>query len=76
MTEAFLHHGAAGACIVSRTQERLDAAKKELEGKIPGAKVLAVAADVRKPEEMLEAARKCVEKFGRIDVRLRGRRSR
>lgn len=62
-----VRHGAK-ACIVSRTQERLDKAAREMMSSIKGAEVLPVAADVRKPEDLERAVAKCVEKFGRIDV--------
>jgi len=67
MAEAMVRHGAK-ACIVSRTQERLDKAAREMMSAVPGSEVLPIAADVRKPDELEAAAKKCVEKFGRIDI--------
>jgi len=54
------------ATIVGRNGERLKAAAKELSD-ATGQECLPVAADVRKPETLVEAVKQTVEKFGRID---------
>jgi 2,4-dienoyl-CoA reductase [(3E)-enoyl-CoA-producing], peroxisomal len=54
------------ATIVGRNGERLKAAAKELSD-ATGQECLPVAADVRKPETLVEAVKQTIEKFGRID---------
>ncbi|KNE71491.1 hypothetical protein AMAG_15711 [Allomyces macrogynus ATCC 38327] len=66
MTEALMRHG-CDAVIVSRTQSKLDEAAKELEA-ATGRTCYAVAGDVRKPEDMINAVQKAMDKFGRIDI--------
>lgn len=67
MTEAILRHGGK-ATIFSRTQSKLDEAANEMRRDIPGAQVLAVAGDVRKPEDLERAMKMTAEKFGGIDI--------
>ncbi|KAJ3359910.1 hypothetical protein GGF32_008927 [Allomyces javanicus] len=66
MTEALMRHG-CDAVIVSRTQSKLDEAAKDLEA-ATGRTCYAVAGDVRKPEDMINAVQKAMDKFGRIDI--------
>ncbi|KAI9151159.1 peroxisomal 2 4-dienoyl-CoA reductase sps19 [Blastocladiella emersonii ATCC 22665] len=70
MTEALMRHG-CDAVIVSRTLAKLEVAAKELEA-ATGRKCLPVAADVRKPEEVIAAVAKAMETFGRIDIVVAG----
>ncbi|RUP48974.1 hypothetical protein BC936DRAFT_143541 [Jimgerdemannia flammicorona] len=70
MTEALLRHGAKAA-IISRSQDRLDKAAKEMQDQ-SGQEVLAVAADVRNPADVEEAVKKTIERFGRIDFLICG----
>ncbi|CAG8522116.1 12045_t:CDS:2, partial [Dentiscutata heterogama] len=70
MTEAMLRHGAKAA-IISRSQGKLDKAAEEMRKEI-GAEVLAIAADVRKPEDVIKAVELTIEKFGRIDILVNG----
>ena len=56
----------AHAVIIGRNAERLAASAKELSDE-SGKICLALPADVRKPEELDTAAKKTVEKFGKID---------
>ncbi|CAG8485587.1 8189_t:CDS:10 [Ambispora leptoticha] len=70
MTEALLTHGAS-AVITSRSLERLEKAAEEMR-KATGGEVLAVAADVRKPDEVEKAVKKAIEKFGKIDILING----
>ncbi|KAI0075684.1 NAD(P)-binding protein [Panus rudis PR-1116 ss-1] len=65
MTEAVMKHG-ANATIVGRNFERLTAAAEEL-SKATGRECLPARADVRYPEQIQEAVKKTIEKFGRID---------
>ena len=60
----------ASVAICGRTQSKLDAAAKELEGL--GARVSARAADVRKPEELAAALTTCRETLGPIHVLICG----
>lgn len=70
MTEAMLRHGAK-AVITSRSQERLDRAAEEMR-KETGGEVLAISADVRKPEEIIKVVDAAIEKFGKIDILVNG----
>ena len=54
------------ATIVGRNGERLKSAAKELSD-ATGQECLPVAADVRKPETLVEAVKQTIDKFGRID---------
>ncbi len=66
----FAAHGAEIA-ITSRKQPNLDEAAAEIED-ATGKKVVAVAADVREPEQVEAAVAKTVEKFGGIDILING----
>ncbi|KAL0088592.1 2,4-dienoyl-CoA reductase [Phycomyces blakesleeanus] len=70
MTEAVLRHGAK-AVIISRSLDKLEKAAKEMR-ESTGGEVIAIAADVRKPEQLEEAVRKTVERFGHIDYLING----
>ncbi|RIA95914.1 2,4-dienoyl-CoA reductase [Glomus cerebriforme] len=70
MAEAMIRHGAK-AVITSRSQEKLDKAAEEMR-KQTGGEILAVAADVRKPEEIVNVVEKAIERFGKIDILVNG----
>src|SRR5688572_30749763 len=61
----------ADVCIVSRKQDVLDAAAKEL-SEATGRTVLAVAADVRQPDSIAKVVSATVEKFGKLDTLVNG----
>jgi len=60
----------ADVCIVSRKQETLDATAAEL--RVFGRKVIGVAADVRKPDEINHAIAQTVEQLGKLDTLVNG----
>lgn len=62
----------ADVCIVSRKQETLDATAAELRAAAPGRKVIAVAADVRKPDEVARAVATTIEQLGKLDTVVNG----
>eukprot|EP01137_Pigoraptor_chileana_P022841 Opistho-2@7145 len=66
MTEALMRHG-CDAIIVSRTLSKLQEAAAELSSKT-GRQCLALAADVRYPEQIEKALEEGHKKFGRIDI--------
>jgi len=66
IARAFVTHGAK-VCITSRRQEVLDEAAAEL-----GGDVLAVASDVRDPEQIQKVVSATVERFGRLDTLVNG----
>ncbi|MDR2121582.1 MAG: SDR family oxidoreductase [Flavobacteriaceae bacterium] len=68
MTQYFLELGAKVA-IVSRNEEKLDAAAKELREKTRG-EVLTYACDVRDYEKIVEMRDAVVSHFGKVDVLL------
>ncbi len=70
ITEKLMAHGCKAA-IVSRTQEKLDAAAAELQEKT-GGECLAVAADVREPAAVEAAIDATLERFGRLDIVVNG----
>lgn len=70
IVEGFLQHGARAA-IVSRSQERLDAAAAEMREQW-GSEVLPIAADVRRYDEVEAAVATVVERWGGIDVLVNG----
>ncbi|KAF7721034.1 hypothetical protein EC973_005532 [Apophysomyces ossiformis] len=70
MTEAMVRHGAK-AVIISRSQDKLEKAAKEMQ-QATGGEVLPIPADVRKPEDVERAVQKTIEKFGRIDYLING----
>jgi len=65
MTRYFLQLG-ANVVICSRRQAVLDATAEELAAET-GGKILAVACDVRKPEEIENVLKATIERFGQID---------
>lgn len=67
---AFLRHGMKVA-IVSRSQERLDAAAEELRAET-GGEVLPIAADVREYERVAAAVAATIERWGGLDVLVNG----
>ncbi|KAI8337612.1 2,4-dienoyl-CoA reductase [Chlamydoabsidia padenii] len=70
MTTAMVKHGAQ-AVIVSRSKDKLEKAAEEMRQET-GGQVIAVAGDVRKPEDMEKAVKITIEKFGRIDFLING----
>ncbi|CAG8455259.1 16624_t:CDS:2 [Funneliformis mosseae] len=70
MTEAMIRHGAK-AVITSRSQEKLDKAAEEMRNRTRG-EILAIAADVRIPEQMIDVVEKAIERFGKIDILVNG----
>lgn len=69
IARAFVAHGARVA-LVSRTQEKLEAAASELDPK--GELAAGFSADVRDPEALSAAIAKTIERFGRIDILVNG----
>ena len=61
----------ANVCIVSRKQEVLDHAARELHAET-GREVLGVAADVRDPDAIARAIKATVERFGKLDTLVNG----
>ncbi|SOV05038.1 related to SPS19 - peroxisomal 2,4-dienoyl-CoA reductase [Ustilago sp. UG-2017a] len=70
MTKTIMSFG-ADAAILGRKADRLSRASQELSS-ATGQQCLACPADVREPEQLKEAVRKTVEKFGRIDFVIAG----
>ncbi|KAH6932510.1 hypothetical protein HPB50_006492 [Hyalomma asiaticum] len=66
MTEMFAQLGASVA-IMSRKQEVLDKAAKEISSKT-GGKIVAIAADVRDPSAVATAVDRCVDELGLPDI--------
>ncbi len=66
----FAGHG-ANVAITSRKQENLNLAAEEIK-EATGKKVLPVAGDVRKPEEVESAVEAAVQEFGGIDILING----
>jgi peroxisomal 2,4-dienoyl-CoA reductase len=66
IARAYLAHGAA-VCISSRKQEVIDAAAAELAADT-GGKVMAMAADVREPEQLAAVVAATVQRFGKLDT--------
>src|SRR6185437_521847 len=61
----------ANVCITSRKQDVLDAAAASI-GAETGGEVLAIAADVRKPDEIAGVVARAVETFGGVDTFVNG----
>ena len=61
----------ADVCIVSRKQEVLDVAAAEIRA-ATGRKVIGVAADVRKPDEVARAIAMTIDQFGKLDTVVNG----
>jgi len=70
IARAFLAHGAK-VCITSRKQDVLDATARELAAET-GGEVLAVAADVREPDQVGAAVARTLKRFGRLDTLVNG----
>ncbi|CAO3661714.1 unnamed protein product [Umbelopsis ramanniana] len=70
MTEAMLRHGVK-ACIISRSKDKLEKAAEEMR-QSTGGEVLAIPADVRKFEDVENAVKATIEKYGRIDYLING----
>jgi len=66
MTEALVRHGAK-AVIISRSLDKLEKAASEM-CQITGGEVVPIQADVRKPQDLLNAVDKTIKLFGRIDI--------
>lgn len=62
----------AHAAIIGRNAERLEASAKELSSET-GKTCIALQADVRRPTDLDAAAKKTVEKFGKIDFVICGK---
>jgi len=65
MTQSIMKHG-ADAFILGRKQDKGEAAAKELT-EATGRKCVFASVDVRKPETLKAAAKKCIEVYGKID---------
>lgn len=61
----------ADVCIVSRKQDVLDAAAREI-GDATGRAILAVAADVRQPDTIAKVVSVTADKFGKVDTLVNG----
>lgn len=61
----------ADVCIVSRKQDVLDAAARELSAE-SGRTVIGVAADVRNPDAIAAAIKTTVDRFGKLDTLVNG----
>ncbi|HEX5063684.1 MAG TPA: SDR family oxidoreductase [Kofleriaceae bacterium] len=61
----------ADVCIVSRKQDVLEKTAAELSA-ASGRQVLAVAADVRQPDDVARAVAQTVERFGKLDTLVNG----
>ncbi|GAB5590627.1 peroxisomal 2 4-dienoyl-CoA reductase sps19 [Umbelopsis nana] len=70
MVEAMVRHGAK-ATIISRSKDKLEKAADEMR-KFTGGEIMAVAADVRNVEDVENAVKATVEKYGRIDYLING----
>ncbi|HEX8682806.1 MAG TPA: SDR family oxidoreductase [Ardenticatenaceae bacterium] len=70
IVEGFLRHGARVA-ISSRSRERLEDAAAEMEAET-GGEVFAIAADVRRYDEVEAAIASTIERWGGIDVLVNG----
>ena len=70
IAHAFARFG-ADVCIVSRKQDVLEKTAGELRA-ATGREVLAVAADVRQPDEIARAVAQTVERFGKLDTLVNG----
>ncbi|KAI9711119.1 MAG: hypothetical protein M1828_001971 [Chrysothrix sp. TS-e1954] len=61
------------ACIIGRNTEKTEKAAKEIAALRPGAKVLGIGSvDVRKPEDLQDAASRCVKELGGLDFCIAG----
>jgi 2,4-dienoyl-CoA reductase [(3E)-enoyl-CoA-producing], peroxisomal len=62
----------ADVCIVSRKQETLDATAAELRASGIKTKIIGVAADVRKPDEINRAIATTIDQLGKLDTVVNG----
>lgn len=69
IAKTFARHGAK-IVITSRKKENLEAAASEI--RADGGECLAIASDVRKPEEVEAVVAAAVDKFGRLDTLVNG----
>jgi len=67
MAKAFAREGAA-VMLSSRKQEALDAAARELEAGIPGARIATFAANAGEPDQAEACVTATIERLGRLDV--------
>ncbi|MDI3327567.1 MAG: 2,4-dienoyl-CoA reductase [Alicyclobacillaceae bacterium] len=67
MAEEFARLGAF-VTITGRNEERLHAAAQDLLSRVPGARVLAVPGDVRRPEDVDRLVAETKRAFGKIDI--------
>ena len=58
----------ANVVLASRTQSHLDHGAAAIAAHVPGASVLTVAMDVRKPEDVDRMVHDAVTRFGRVDI--------
>ncbi|KAF8333930.1 NAD-P-binding protein [Cantharellus anzutake] len=65
MTKSIMSHG-ADAIIIGRKVDKGEAAAKELSN-ATGQRCVFAQADVREPEQLKAAAKKCIDTFGKID---------
>ena len=65
--EVFCEEGASVA-IVDLDQGAVDAAAEAVRANVPGAKVLAIAADVSREDEAVRAVAEALAEFGKLDV--------
>ncbi|KAF8530681.1 hypothetical protein JB92DRAFT_2856909 [Gautieria morchelliformis] len=65
ITASLMRHG-AHAVIIGRNLEKLEASAAEL-SESTGKTCIAAQADVRQPQQLQEAVKKTIDKFGRID---------
>ncbi|KAI1385080.1 NAD(P)-binding protein [Hypoxylon trugodes] len=71
-TRALVHLG-ANACIIGRNQEKTEKAAIDIATARKGAKVIGIGGcDVRKPEDLVKAAERCVKELGAIDFVIAG----
>ena len=70
IAEAFAAHG-ADVALVGRTQEKLDGAAEKIRN-ATGRGALAVAADVREPDQVEAALDRTIEQFKRVDIVVNG----
>lgn len=70
IAEAYMAHGARAA-ILGRKADRLAAAAKELSEKT-GRECIAIATDVRRPEQVEAALATTIERFGKLDLVVNG----
>ncbi|KJE92379.1 peroxisomal 2,4-dienoyl-CoA reductase [Capsaspora owczarzaki ATCC 30864] len=76
IAQTLLEHGCAGVAIVSRKMAVLEQSARELTAKAAAAGAsgvcVALAADVRVPEQIEKALADCVARFGKLDILVNG----